>query len=30
MLGFGEKPLIVRGVEPKLSTVSHRTEAEFL
>jgi hypothetical protein len=30
MLGFGEKPLIVRGVEPKLSTVTHWTEAKFI
>jgi hypothetical protein len=30
MLGFGKKPLVVWGVEPKLSTVSHWTEAKFL
>lgn len=27
MLGFSEKPLVVRGMEAQLSTVSHCTEA---
>jgi hypothetical protein len=30
MLGFGKKPLVVWGVEPKLSTFTHWTEAKFI